>query len=185
MSRTRSICSVDECSEPVHGKGLCSKHLQRMRTHGDPHKTRGPGTKWNNAVCSVEGCENKGYARGLCTVHYQRFIRHGDVNMVKRMGPAPKDPTRYVMKSGYIIIYPPNRRSILEHRFVMEMHLGRRLVKGENVHHINGIKDDNRIENLELWNTTQPKGQRVVDKIAWAEEILALYREPLQLGLLD
>ena len=34
---------------------------------------------------------------------------------------------------------------------------------------------DNRLENLELWSTSQPKGQRVVDKLKWAHEIIALY----------
>lgn len=63
----------------------------------------------------------------------------------------------------------------LEHRVVMEELLGRSLLPGESVHHINGVRHDNRPENLELWSTSQPKGQRVEDKVQWALDLLRLY----------
>lgn len=57
----------------------------------------------------------------------------------------------------------------------MQDYLGRPLLHSETVHHVNGNRSDNRLENLELWSSAQPAGQRVEDKLKWAREIIALY----------
>lgn len=64
---------------------------------------------------------------------------------------------------------------VYEHIVVMEQIINRRLAEKENVHHINGDRADNRPENLELWSTSQPSGQRVQDKVDYAIEILNQY----------
>jgi hypothetical protein len=59
---------------------------------------------------------------------------------------------RYVNIQGYVCIWNPtvHSRYELEHRAIMEIHLQRKLTKNEDVHHINGIKTDNRVENLQV-----------------------------------
>lgn len=66
-------------------------------------------------------------------------------------------------------------KTVFQHVLVVENTLGRYLLPGENVHHLNGVKDDNRPENLELWTRPQPSGIRAEDAVAWAMEILERY----------
>jgi hypothetical protein len=106
-------------------------------------------------------------------------IKHGiDTNAPLLLA---KKGTGHITAGGYKGIRKlghPNAQIngvILEHVYIMSCHLGRALTKGENVHHKNGIRSDNRIENLELWSSRQCKGQRVEDKISWCKEFLDLY----------
>jgi hypothetical protein len=91
---------------------------------------------------------------------------------------------RIVNREGYVKVrsvgHPRADRHgyVWEHWLVIEAMLGRTLTSDENVHHLNGIRDDNRLENLELWTKSQPAGQRVSDKVAWAKEIIGLYEVP-------
>lgn len=92
---------------------------------------------------------------------------------------------RHITNDGYVQLsghksHPnsnPSNGTILEHVLIVSMHLGRPLIKGENVHHRNGVRSDNRFCNLELWVTTQPSGQRTEDLIRYAKEILTRYPE--------
>ena len=118
---------------------------------------------------------------------YKRFEAAGEY--APQLGPGmygPRNGGRFINAQGYAVIYLPrdqwpegwDRAQILEHRHVMRQMIGRDLLPGENVHHKNGIRDDNRPENLELWVERQPKGQSVKDALEWAREIIARY-EPI------
>lgn len=96
-------------------------------------------------------------------MHYERWKKHGDpeVSLKRANGAIYRDP-----RSGYEYQYKR-----LVHRIVMEQTLGRPLLPNESVHHINGIRHDNRPENLELMATRgHHAGQRVDDLIAFVVE---------------
>ena len=166
-----TVCTVQGCEGLVSGGGLCAAHYAAAFSRG----FRAFGKA---AICSIDDCTEPVRSRGYCSSHYNKFRRWGTPT------PEPKPPPKRRQRekrSGYVLVKAPDSPMAMvngyvpEHRMVMAEHLRRPLERFENVHHINGVRDDNRIENLELWNTYQPAGQRVGDKVAWAVEILRLY----------
>lgn len=185
MSGPRSkglTCSMDECIDPVRAKGFCLFHYGRY-VRKQPLDAPRRYTKERRKMaptCSFSDCRRPSSARGLCPMHYERARRHGDANW---QPPQRQPGDRTINNYGYVRVWLPDHPcadkngQIAEHRLVMEQMIGRTLLPHENVHHLNGVRDDNRPENLELWSKSQPAGQRVADKVAWAKEILALYGE--------
>lgn len=137
-------------------------------------------------MCIVDGCDQPGstytsrmrngvvaqQSRKWCAVHWGERISLA--RMVNERNWLDDD--RYLDTNGYVRVRSGSG-FVSEHRRVMEQKLGRPLQKGEGVHHLNGVRHDNRPENLELWLVTQRSGIRACDlqcphcgKTYWEDE---------------
>jgi len=144
-------------------------HYGRWYRNGDPNKTK--NVKNAGKVCLSEGCVRPAFSKELCKMHGQRNYHHGSPTTIKRGG---KNDTRWrggttEGAGGYVLVWidkndplysmsVSGKNYVLEHRLVMARQLGRPLEKHESVHHINGDRKDNRIENLQLRSSNHGPG---------------------------
>jgi HNH endonuclease len=188
-------CSVDGCKGTVRALGYCGLHYAR---HLNGRPIGGVGRlvarKGEQSVCSVADCNRIAESLGHCNLHRTRSRRGIPLDAPIRGA----SPSRCIDENGYVDVQVPEgtpgaykkptgtRWLMLEHRYVMQQKLGRPIqARIETVHHINGNRQDNRIENLELWSSRHPSGQRVQDKVAFAIEMLTLYPMFIGLDLVD
>lgn len=176
-------CRIEGCNKSVRvqSRQLCSMHYDRWRKTGDPEGILpGRWVGYEKPRCKADDCAKTAWSLGYCRTHHLRFKKYGNPHAgiwhKRKKGEGKK---WHESKNGYILRIDHNsphsgsNGHVYQHRQVMAEMLGRPLRKGENVHHRNGNRKDNRPENLELWVSGQPAGQRVQDVARWAIELLS------------
>lgn len=158
-------CSIEGChSKRLSWTDVCPKHAKKRRADQDKSGKKSETVLYPTTMVTVEcrDCKasmtvRKYSGRKLCDA-----CRNISAHKIRVPLERILDENRYLDSNGYVMMDTPTGR-VAEHRFVMEQILERPLKKGENVHHINGLRHDNNPRNLELWVSPQPYGQRASD----------------------
>lgn len=185
-------CSVEGCERRPQVRGLCSAHQQREK-NGFPMEAPVLQRKEKGwTPCLVPACERRPISRGMCKRHVaQRSagIINSEGEKLRDFKPCGHPRKERRVHDGYILVRAPKGHptarvdgSILEHRLMMEKRLGRHLHEWEIVHHKNGNRSDNSLENLELLDGRARKGVGHPPGHAVEEKELAVQLEHLRIN---